>query len=102
MQLIATIAIARMLHHSRYAEPEKLVRTLSSPSSVCRFAAKPLPPVQQLLALADKYVTPYSLSADSMSLEEHQQMMEIIYVFFQKVSSPSQNRLVSDARSLTR
>lgn len=61
MQLIATIAIARMLHHSRYAEPEKL-----------------------LLALADKYVTPYSLSADSMSLEEHQQMMEIIYVFFQK------------------
>jgi hypothetical protein len=91
MQLIATIAIARMLHHSRYAEPEKLVRALSSSSLsyVCRLRlAKPLLPVQQLLALADKYVTPYSLSADSMSLEEHQQMMEIIYVFFQKVSLP--------------
>jgi len=77
IQLISTIAVVRLLFHTDVPEPEKM-----------------------LLSLVDKYFTCYSPSPDDMTIEEHQCLMRIIYMFFEKYSDEKESHQNEIAHTL--
>jgi len=53
-----------------------------------------------LLSLVDKYFTCYSPSPDDMTIEEHQCLMRIIYMFFEKYSDEKESHQNEIAHTL--